>query len=512
MDGNSSRGLLAFLALSAAGWGGFADAAPFTDADFGAVPASFGPDNRVEAMVLDKMGRIYVGGYFTTVDGATVNHVARWDGSQWSALGGGTDGPIYTMTFDSFGKLYVGGEFGTADGHYAPAIAMWDGTQWSGVGGGVSHVVFDLTADLSGDIYASGTLTVAGGMGALHIAKWNGSQWSPLGQGLGQTGGGTVADGWGNVFVPTNSFTTGSGLNVTNAYGRWDGTQWNQVMVQGSFLQIFGDGAGNVYFAGNFTSVDGVSTPGGFAKWNGSQWSSMGSVQPISGMQQLIADGSGNLYAVGDFKAAGSVAARYIAKWDGSKWTALGSGLRDPGIAACLDDSGHLYVLESYTRGSATGNRIVVANLAGGGTPLPWFTDANWSAFSGGGTNGMIHAWAVDPSGNLYVAGDFTTAGGVSASHIAEWNGSSWRRLARGSTIRYGHWVLTARETCLPPATSSRQEESRPITSRSGTVHNGHRWAPEDRTVRMAPCWRSGWTARATSLRAGRYPWRDRRL
>ena len=38
----------------------------------------------------------------------------------------------------------------------------------------------------------------------------------------------------------------------------------------------------------------------------------------------------------------------------------------------------------------------------------------------------------VVASGDLYVGGDFTTAGGNPASRIAKWNGSSWSALGSG--------------------------------------------------------------------------------
>ena len=34
-------------------------------------------------------GNVYVGGVFTTAGGVPVNGIAKWDGSNWSALGSG---------------------------------------------------------------------------------------------------------------------------------------------------------------------------------------------------------------------------------------------------------------------------------------------------------------------------------------------------------------------------------------------------------------------------------------
>jgi hypothetical protein len=49
------------------------------------------------------------------------------------------------------------------------------------------------------------------------------------------------------------------------------------------------------------------------------------------------------------------------------------------------------------------------------------------------------------PNGDLVAAGDFSTAGGVAASRIARWNGSSWAPLGTGisSASLYGLYAVT---------------------------------------------------------------------
>jgi hypothetical protein len=53
------------------------------------------------------------------------------------------------------------------------------------------------------------------------------------------------------------------------------------------------------------------------------------------------------------------------------------------------------------------------------------------------GLNNTVYAIAVSGT-NVYVGGAFTTAGGLSASRIARWNGSTWSALGSGvdSTVR----------------------------------------------------------------------------
>lgn len=47
----------------------------------------------------------------------------------------------------------------------------------------------------------------------------------------------------------------------------------------------------------------------------------------------------------------------------------------------------------------------------------------------GTGLNSGGHALAFDAAGNLYVAGDFTNAGGVEANRVAKWDGTNWNNL-----------------------------------------------------------------------------------
>ncbi len=65
----------------------------------------------------------------------------------------------------------------------------------------------------------------------------------------------------------------------------------------------------------------------------------------------------------------------------------------------------------------------------------PTFSDADWTSLGGAnGANDIIRAVAVDGSGtdNIYIGGEFATAGGVAANYIAKWNGSAWSALGSG--------------------------------------------------------------------------------
>jgi hypothetical protein len=47
----------------------------------------------------------------------------------------------------------------------------------------------------------------------------------------------------------------------------------------------------------------------------------------------------------------------------------------------------------------------------------------------------------VDGSGNLYIGGNFTAAGGVAANYVAKWDGSKWSALGSGLTGSYSSSV-----------------------------------------------------------------------
>ncbi len=150
---------------------------------------------------------LYAGGDFRhiylpeTNDLMQVNNIARWNGTAWSTVGGGTTpnvaAPINDMVvFDDGGgsALYVGGEFATAGGVSANNIARWDGIAWSDVGDGVTggmdtavHTLFVFDDGSGPALYAGGQFSTAGGLPVSNVAKWDGVNWSLVGDGFDDT-------------------------------------------------------------------------------------------------------------------------------------------------------------------------------------------------------------------------------------------------------------------------------------------------------------------------------------
>src|SRR5262245_55766850 len=59
---------------------------------------------------------------------------------------------------------------------------------------------------------------------------------------------------------------------------------------------------------------------------------------------------------------------------------------------------------------------------------------------------GQVDAVATDAFGNLYVGGVFTTAGGVFATNIAKWNGSTWSAIGSGINGEVGALLVVGNE------------------------------------------------------------------
>lgn len=89
---------------------------------------------KVNALAVD------AGGVFTTAGGVTAGNIAKWDGTSWSALGGGLEGPVSSLTIDGRGNLYAGGFFANLTPPPNPwssshtGVAKWDGSNWSALG------------------------------------------------------------------------------------------------------------------------------------------------------------------------------------------------------------------------------------------------------------------------------------------------------------------------------------------------------------------------------------------
>jgi trimeric autotransporter adhesin len=135
-------------------------------------------------------------------------------------------------------------------------------------------------------------------------------------------------------------------------------------------------------------------------------------------------DGSGaRLYVGGEFGIAGDRVVNHIARWDGTSWSPLsgpgGVVGANSNVLALAVHAGALYVGGDFT----TAGGLAASHIARWGA-------AGWSTLEG--TNGPIRALISHDDGSgskLYAGGSFSTAGGVAVGNIARWNGTAWESL-----------------------------------------------------------------------------------
>jgi hypothetical protein len=135
-----------------------------------------------------------------------------------------------------------------------------------------------------------------------------------------------------------------------------------------------------------------------------------------------------DLIVGGRFTFAGGVSANCIARWDGTSWSPLGIGM-DSGINAAIA------ALARRPDGD-----IIAAGFFGtaGGVPASHIAQWDGSAWAplGSGMNQSVLALCTLPNGDIVAGGDFTIAGGVSANRVARWDGTTWSALGSGMNSR----------------------------------------------------------------------------
>lgn len=351
---------------------------------------------------------LIAGGNFAYAGVVPSPRLARWDGTEWSALpapsGFGVDTAVSTLqpaTLDSQRSLFIGGKFTSLGALAAAHIARWDGAEWFDVAGGMNDQVTSLVVFNDGGdhaVYAGGFFTTAGGFSAQYVARWDGTEWSPLTGSSGNEIGGAVHalgafdDGVGAALFVGGTFISAGGLTANNI-ARWDGAEWSNLTGpfgegadgQVSALAVYDDGTGPaLYVGGSFEEAGGL-TANNIARWDGTTWAVLGGAfEPgVSGPVEALYvwnDGTGSaLYVTGQFWTAGGETANSIARWDGVSWTFL-----DGATGVGFNINGNLL---------PSGRALAVVQAESGSS--------------------------------LYVGGRFDRAGGELSSNIGMWNCSS---------------------------------------------------------------------------------------
>lgn len=207
-------------------------------------------------------GELYVTGEgnFLEIDGVPAVKIAKWDGSQWSAVGnpsglglGLTRGECFEIYNN---ELIIGGRFFEAGGIQAYCIASWDGNEWDTLGSGLGVVVNDMVVDtVNNYLYAGGAFHVPGAVKSKNIARWDGTKWDSLGLGA-PIDVNSLAMYNGKLYASPNART---GQPTDTILMAWDGQQWEYFQGFNSNIRDMEVYKNCLFVAGSFEQApDGV--------------------------------------------------------------------------------------------------------------------------------------------------------------------------------------------------------------------------------------------------------------
>jgi len=325
-----------------------------------------GVNGLVTEAVYSPDGTLYVAGAYTTAYNAagvgspvTVNSIAKWDGTSWTALGAGFNAAVHALALTPDGTLYAGGDFTNAA---YPRLAKWNGTAWSAVGSAAAGTgpVYALAYDAgTGELYIAGNFLNWNGIAdADGIVRWYGSAYAALGTGLaGGTIGSALAIEASHDVIVGGAFTSAGGVAVNNiARWRHSLSAWHSLGAP-FYLNVDAvavDRAGIIYAGGRWTSA-----PAYIAKYSGAAWSALGA--GVNGTVYAINSiGDGRLVVGGQFTSAGGLSIRDTsAIWNGSAWESLLVDL--PGSAGVQTVAHNPYTNE-LALGYNTGGTAIASN------------------------------------------------------------------------------------------------------------------------------------------------------
>jgi hypothetical protein len=211
-------------------------------------PLGAGTDGDVHALATLPNGDLIAGGQFSSAGGAPAANVARWDGSAWSAMGPGLSSggspSVDALLVLANGDLLAAGVFAFSGATPATHIARWNGSAWSALGPGLNGSVVALAAAPGGDVFASGYFTL--GSPTARIGRWDGTTWSGI------RGGPAFA----LATLPNGDLVTGGD---SDHLARWNGSSWSTLGagLNGSVRALAARSDGTLFAGGSFTTAGG---------------------------------------------------------------------------------------------------------------------------------------------------------------------------------------------------------------------------------------------------------------
>lgn len=434
--------------------------------------------------------RVFLGGFFTSAGPiAAANNVAIFNGSAFLPLGDsatkavGTSGVVLALSVSLSGSVALGGVFTTCGGRTSSNVCTWSGTAFStlavgaavGVNGPVQAIAFD---GAESSPIVAGAFSFAGGIASNGIAKFTGTTFTPFGPG----GSPLLAVEAINVLTAV----PGGGVLAGGAFGTFGGVVANGILrcsvtmcspVNGNSIPGLSvppqalAALGSRLLIGGSPSLAGGRPVGPLSSFDGTSFSTIGSMTgsvsalAAASSTDVIAGGpglsffrngsqatlpqalttaavSGNVNAIavlgglwaigGSFLVVGQVTSNLFL-FDGFVFTPLTVSGAVNSLA--FTPGGDLFIGGIMPSAINSSGAVVTVNsvcryVSGQFQALPTTVNGNVGVAPSSGLNaGVVNDLALNGA-DLYVAGVFASAGGVSGTqNIARYDGTKFNPL-----------------------------------------------------------------------------------
>lgn len=378
---------------------------------------------------------VYIAGSFRNVNGAPALNIARWNGSEWSALGAGLNGIVEALEFKD-GNLFAGGRFVVSGQTLIGNVARWDGSAWHSVGflnWSRATAPFVVALEFVGErLVVAGGFDFADGIAATNVAVFAEGKWTSLGEGAENGADGAVQsiakNDVGEILIGGSFRRAGS--VETGPVAKWNGTGWEALGSRpnrpehGGITDIeWFDG--KLYAAGSINNVDGADL--GFASWDGERWNAVPH-DVARQVRRMFVDGERMWVSARLSDPLSPLSPMGLLTFDGSNWKRTGHGLQTAlGQPISVEAiGGSVLVAGNITSGFGFSEQDAVGEWNGDrwslrGAPVDVAFDGRTEI------NDVEHA-----DGETYITGAFESAGGVMLNGVARWVDGAWAPLGGG--------------------------------------------------------------------------------
>lgn len=259
--------------------------------------------------------QLIIAGRFTEFNSHVRRNIQGWDGTQHFDMPGAFEDPSdVVLAMEVYqGDLIVAGN--DADVQH---IARWNGVQWSSIGTGLTERVRAL-AVFEDNLIAAGN--------DQRVVRWNGSTWEMIGEAFnGAISALAVYNGM--LFVGGEFDSSLDGEQTFGGLALWNGVFWEPVQTgfNGNVVALLSTTVGLVV-CGAFTSNGaGTLTFPGWTVFNGANFSEEPHVLELGGITGLCSDEQGGFLVCGESALHVSSGPRSVVYFDQARASAIFMG------------------------------------------------------------------------------------------------------------------------------------------------------------------------------------------